>query len=332
MKNEIGFALVSSSRCGLKALTGLILLFQLSSFIFAATPAGQKKEAARPAASLKVEGGIVQFGEPVVVSSGTFVEGSVIVVGAGVQVFGPVGEDVAVLGGSALIDSAVEGSVVVVGKSVGLGPNALVGGDLVTIGARVSKAPSAVVKGDTISIPGFKPAFMGAIATVTGVAAAILFWLKIFASLGWAILALLVAVLFPGPLEDTSDFLTGHPFWSLGAGVLAVPVALVVACALLFSIVGVALLPLLGIALAAFGVWGYITIGFWVGDQFFRAMQMYVQAWLACLLGTTLIQLLRWIPVVGSWILGVALIFGVGSALAAFLTACFRWRKAVPVA
>src|SRR6185295_9924887 len=110
--------------------------------------------------------------------------------------------------------------------------------------------------------------------------------------------------LFPGPLEDSSEYLTERPVWSLAGGVLLIPAALLISAALLVSLVGIALLPLLGIFLAALGVWGYLTVSFWIGDRMFRSFRMYVQGWLSCLLGITVIQVFRWVPLFGSWVMG----------------------------
>ena len=302
------------------ALGILALSLELSALSFAAVP---HKSTAGPT---RLEGGIVQFGEEVTVSSMTSVNGSVVVLGAAARIFGPVEEDVVVIGGPLMIDSEVKGSVFVLGRSLALGPHAVVVGDMTTLGARLVESPEAVVRGQKVTLSGLKIGIFGALAAMAAFFAALLFWLKVFASVGWAILAVLLAVLFPGALEDSSEYLTERPWWSLGGGILLLPATLLITAALVVSLVGIALLPLLGIALAALGIWGYLTVGFWIGDRLFRGVRMYVQSWLACLLGITVIQIFRWVPVFGSWVMAGALVFGVGATLMTFLSACMRWR------
>lgn len=288
---------------------------------------------ATPGGAARAVGGIVQFGEEVTVSSGTMVEGSVVVVGGGARIFGTVEEDVVVMGGPLLIDSEVKGSVFVFGRSASLGPHAVIDGDLTTLGAKLTQSGEAVVRGEKVAFQGVKVGVIGALAALMAFIAALLFWLKVLASLGWAILAALLAALFPGPLEDSAEYLSERPLWSLAGGVLLLPAALLISAALAVSLVGFALLPLVLVALAALGVWGYLTIGFWIGDRLFRGARLYMQAWLSCLLGVAIMQIVRWVPVAGNWITGLALVFGVGAALLTFLNACVRWRmKPVPIA
>ena len=297
----------------------IALIFHLSSLIFAAP----SRKLFSPA---RLEGGIVQIGESVVVASSTSVNGSVVVLAGGAKIQGPVEEDVVVVGGPVSIDSEVKGSVFVMGRTLSLGAHSIIDGDLTTLGARLEEEPGAVVRGQRVTLGGLKFGVIGALAAMAALFAAFLFWLKVFASVGWLVLAVLLAALFPAALEDSSEYLSERPVWSLAAGLLVLPGALLVSAALLVTLIGIALLPLLGVFLAGLGVWGYLTVAYWIGDRLFRGVRMYVQGWLSCLLGITVIQVIRWTPLIGLWATALFFVFGVGAALLSFLNACMRWR------
>ena len=209
---------------------------------------------------------------------------------------------VSVLGG-VTVNGTVGGEVVSVLGDVVLGPKAVVNGDLVVVGGRLTKEPGAVVRGNEVNVAAFGAT--GGIEWLTT-------WLRQCAlkgrplafgpNLGWSWLVafaflgfyLLLALLFPRPMEKCVSTLETRPGGSILAAVLAVllsPVALVL---LALTVVGVVLLPFLAAALFFAGVFGKAVMLAWVGRRLTRPLGGAVPAhpFFAVLFGGLLIALL----------------------------------------
>lgn len=101
---------------------------------------------ASSAAFARGKGDQVQFGKSIQVGD-TESAGSLVCVGCSIHVQGTC-EDIAVVGGSVLIDGTVKGDIAVLGGSVRLTENAQVTGDVAVMGGHVSRDPGATIKGD----------------------------------------------------------------------------------------------------------------------------------------------------------------------------------------
>lgn len=88
----------------------------------------------------------VQFFRSIHISEGEDA-GDLVCLGCSVYVQGSCG-DIAIVGGSILVDGTVKGDVAVVGGSARLTENARVNGDVAVVGGQVSRDPSAIIKGD----------------------------------------------------------------------------------------------------------------------------------------------------------------------------------------
>jgi len=288
----------------------LFLLAALCLPLWAAAPA--KRPAAAPAkrpapvaeedsddADAQTAGGIVKFGQPVRVAEGEQVDGPVVAVGGSVQA-----------------DGAVNGPVVAIAGSVRLGPRSEVNGPAVALGGEVVRATGSRVGGPIVETPG--SAIFGRFAAVAAALAAasvsLYLVIKLSATVGWIVLALALAALFPAHLERTRRTLDQTPGRCAFAGVLLWPGVAAVAFALVVSLVGVLLLPLLlGPAVAAY-LWGFAAMAQWLGWKIAKDHWDSPLATMA--VGMILLEGLQWLPMVRPFVFLAAALWGAGAAVA----------------
>lgn len=224
-------------------------------------------------------------------------------------------EVVAVLGGVKLAGGAAARQVVAVGGDVELGPGAVVAQDVISVGGRARVDPEATVGGSTqsISVPGI-PGLVGfATSHVVGGALSPLL-LLVEALVQFAVLfvlGLLVISLFPRRLEAVAGSMVASPWKSVLAGLLgtvAMPVLLVL---LVVTVIGILLVPVQILAMAAAGVLGTTALTFHLGrslplPQHRRTTVLHLA------LGTAIFVVVTHIPVLGvmAWIATWLLTFG----------------------
>jgi hypothetical protein len=224
-------------------------------------------------------------------------------------------EVVAVLGGVKLAGGAAARHVVAVGGDVELGPGAVVAQDVISVGGRAKVDPEATVGGSTqsISVPGI-PGLVGfATSHVVGGALSPLL-LLVEALVQFAVLfvlGLLVVSLFPRRLEAVAGSMVASPWKSVLAGLLgtvAMPVLLVL---LVVTVVGILLVPVQILAMAAAGVLGTTALTFHLGrslplPQHRRTTVLHLA------LGTAIFVIVTHVPVLGvmAWIATWLLTFG----------------------
>ena len=202
--------------------------------------------------------------------------------GAAVAVLGRVRSEgfiahdaVSVLGGVS-INGEVGGQVVAVLGDVDLGPRAVVNGDVVVVGGSLTRQPGAVVRGNEVRVSAFGPG---------GSAAGLSAWfsqcvlkarpLALGPDLGWVWVVavaflgfyLLLALLLPGPLERCVGTLEQRPGSSVLASLLTVVLSPVVCVLLALTVVGLAVLPFLALALFFAGLFGKAVLLAWIGRR-----------------------------------------------------------------
>lgn len=262
------------------------------------------------------QGGIFKMKESARVGNGQVVDGSVVLLGGDAAIWGRVTEDVVVLGGSAVVTGTIVGDLIVIGPRAELGDSARIGGDLVTVGAAVERSPVAVVEGKTVTLHGLR--VLASILSLGSLLALAMLWIKLISVLGWLLLAGLGGLFLSRPLAESGARIGSRPIASALAGLLFWPAVVLFFAALVVSIVGLPLTPLLGMAVALACVWGYLAAGQWIGERIVRSAGGPVEArWLPCFAGVGLLQILRWAPVVGKALALAALVAGVGSTLLA---------------
>ncbi|MBI4051116.1 MAG: hypothetical protein HY400_01280 [Elusimicrobia bacterium] len=307
------------------------ILLLAPSFAFCVPPHG--KTSVRVRVDISESGGIFKLNEDIQIPPETKVEGSVAVLLGSLRMEGEVTDDILAFGKSAYLNGPVGGDVLILAPSLKLGPLAKIKGDLVILGSEVEKDPEAQILGDTVSIKGFAlgsllSGLLACLAGLGGLAAALFFWLKFLSSIGWLVLAMILALLLPQPLTKSSNFLQAQPLKSFVAGILVWPILLMASLGLVFSLVGILLIPFVILAKALLLLWGTLTAGHWLGQKILKAIRQKASIWGTCLLGNASLLFLSWIPVLGKIFCLAALIVGVGAALLAMLSSDSK-RKAI---
>jgi hypothetical protein len=175
------------------------------------------------------------------------------------------------IGGSVTIAGHVRRDAVAIGGSVTLQPGARVEGDAVAIGGAVSVGEGATLEGDNVSLGGAIPTTAGSMVRWV-VGGPHIFSMFSFASrLARAVLlfaiALLMAAAFPGALTRIGAYLVNRPGLSALSGV-AILLGFVPLCVLLaVTIIGIPLIPVAVMLLAALFLFGFTVSAAWLGER-----------------------------------------------------------------
>ena len=245
------------------------------------------------------------LGSTVVGDEGRVLGSAVGVLGR-VESRGLIGRDVVAVLGGIEINGPVGGDVVVVLGDVKLGPKAVIQGELVRVGGSLRREPGAVVRGSDVGIglPASISAEGGFVAWVRSCVflARPLAW---DASVAWAwgvalaflALYLLIVLVFRRAVNTCADTLAERPGLTALGSLLAVfltPVAFVL---LSVSIVGLLVVPFLGLAVIAATLLGKAAVLLWLGRVCLRGNRG--APLLAVLVGGLLVLLLYTVPVLG---------------------------------
>lgn len=266
----------------------------------------------------------------------------VVVIGGNATVAGAVDQDVVVIGGDAEIDGDVSNNVVVVMGTVHLGPKAVVHRDLVVVGGKADMAEGAIVHGQTqevaVGLPfasvvrlGWLKSWLANCAFEFRPLSLQVGWIWWFAG-AFFLLYLLIAVLFPHPVECCFNQVTSRPATTFAVGVMA-KLLLPIFCIILpFTIIGIFIVPFIVVGAFLSLVVGKVALleylGAKVGAPF--GMQGGQRALIAFLIGIALITLLYLVPVLGLFTAIVFSVWGFGAAVTAGWVALRRENRAVP--
>jgi hypothetical protein len=175
------------------------------------------------------------------------------------------------IGGSVTIAGHVRRDAVAIGGSVTLLPGARVEGDGVAIGGAVSVAEDATLEGDNVSLGGTIPTSVGSMARWVAGGPHIFSMWSFAARLTRAVLlfviALLIAVAFPGALTRAGAYLVDRPGLSALGGA-AILLGFAPLCVLLaVTIIGLPLIPVAIMLLVALFLFGFAVSAAWLGDR-----------------------------------------------------------------
>ncbi len=252
------------------------------------------------------------------------------------RVLGPVGESAVAVLGNVYIDSKVDGDVVAVLGNVDLGPNAEVGGDVVSVFGVVNRDPAAIVHGSMQRV--FSVDFGGVGWLQTWIQRCLLYGRPLaFANgLGWAwtlalgFLAFYVclALCFRDGLDRcvrTLDTEPGATALAALLGMLLTPVLLVLLCV---TVIGIAAVPFVVVALFCASLFGKAVMLAWVGGRVAGSSTgPAAHPALAVLIGGAIVLVLYCIPVLGFLVYKLLGFFGFG-AVVYTLVLMARARKA----
>lgn len=283
----------------------------------------------------------------VAIAGNTVVDGevsdAVVSVFGNSRVTGRVGDAVVAVFGNAYVDSEVKEVVAVLGN-IELGPNAVVRGDVVTVGGMLKRDPKAVVEGE---IPTIQFAFAGFEQPL---------WIQAYVSeciikarplafapgLGWAwVIAfgflffyMMLALLFRGGIEKTVTTLETRPGGSILAALLTLLLTPVLMVLLIITLVGIPVVPFLGIGLMLATLFGKATMLAWLGRRITRLFGPgpLSHPAFAVLIGGLLIMGLYVIPVVGFITYKLLGFLGLGVVVYTLIRASRRERPKAPQA
>ena len=221
------------------------------------------------------------------------------------------------IGGSITVAGHVRYDAVAIGGSVTLLPGASVGGDSVAIGGAVSVAEGATLEGDNVSLGGAIPTTVGSMTRWVVGGPHMLSMYRFASRLTRAVLlliiALLIAVAFPGALTRIGAYLVNRPGLSVLAGV-AILLGFVPLCVLLaVTIIGIPLIPVAVMLLVALFLFGFTVSAAWLGERLpFLQGTTPVKA---VALGGAVFVLVGLIPWIGAAALILAAAFSAGATL-----------------
>jgi cytoskeletal protein CcmA (bactofilin family) len=271
-------------------------------------------------ASSGVFDGNIIFGQPFTLKSGETLTGDLAVIGgpvtieAGARVQG----NVAVIGGTLQVEGEINGDVAVVGGMVHLSETASVSGNLAIIGGSLQRAQGARVTGNIlgttlsgldwngeVTIPPATPGTPSSPVSPSWPTAPLLFyrllrlastfWRGIpeafIQSVGLALLAMLLMLFLVQPAERVSQTLVSQPVAAGGIGLLTILVTPLLMVIMVMTILLIPAVPLVVLMLAAALLFGWIVLGYEIGQRIIRAWKWDWHPAFAAGLGTFLLTI-----------------------------------------
>ena len=272
------------------------------------------------------------LGESYTLESGGTLEGDLRVFGGILEIEqdATVDGSVIIFGGSATIDGTVTENLVVFGGTVKLEENAIIKKDVFSPGSNVSQDKGAVIEGNKISTwdnswQEFNPSVIQTPRTIISERVR---FLPIINRIGRAIgMTLLFAALgglmilvMPKSANVMSSSLLAKPWEMLGFGALSglatLILSLILAITICLAPFGILLLLVVSLATLA----GWLTLGYELGKQIVTGI--FKSKWhpaLIAVLGNlvlyVLARLIGFIPCLGSFLVFVVMLFGLGVAV-----------------
>ncbi len=239
--------------------------------------------------------------------------------------------------GNTFVDSTVGGDVVAVLGNVELGPHAVIGRDVVAVGGTVKRDPAASVGGGVQSIGGRFPGFNWLHPWIENC----LFYgrpLAVAPGLGWAwgvaltflALYLCIALIFHEGVDRCVRTLETRPGATVLAALLTVlftPVLFVLLC---ITVVGIAAVPFVAVALFCASLFGKAVMLAWIGRRCLGARRDGPPAHTAAtvLIGGIVVLVLYLIPILGFVAYKLLGLFGLGAVVYTLIRAARDRREA----
>ena len=267
---------------------------------------------------------IVMVGRDAVVDEGETIR-SVVVVSGSATIKGTVRQDVVVVSGSVTVEGKIRGKLIVVAGNATLGPQAEVRRDLIVVGGQLTTSPTAKTGRHPVVV---SPGQVGLGWLWGWLTQGLLLARPMPPQFLWAwmlagvVLAgyILLALVFPRPVQACAEALQKRPLGSFFVGLLAFMLFAPLVVLLAISVIGIVIIPFLVCAMLAAFLFGKVAIYRSTGQQI--GIQTGVaglqQPLLALVLGAMIFFLLYTIPVIGFLVWGVLLPLCLGAAVLAF--------------
>jgi uncharacterized RDD family membrane protein YckC len=263
---------------------------------------------------------LISIGKSVELKAGQTAE-AVVVIGGSAKIRGKVHQAAVAVGGDLDISGEVGDAAVAVFGSINARPGSKVKGDAVAVGGEVDVAEGGKVNGmvQNVPLPGMRwlgKYFTHCVLLLRPLAPEV-GWIWIIAGI-WFLFYLLVAALFPRPIEACVNELRRRPASTFLMGLLTkilLPVAFVI---LSVTGVGILVIPFLVAAMVLGAIVGRIAVAEWIGFKLGHNFGGGLQKPLvALLLGGVVIAILYMIPVLGLLTMLVVSVWGLGCAVTA---------------
>jgi cytoskeletal protein CcmA (bactofilin family) len=284
--------------------------------------------------------GQVIFGQSYTLKSGDSMNGDLLVFGgsATIEKGATVNGSTVLFGGNLTINGTVNGDVAITGGSVSLGSAAHISGNLTTVAASLDRAEGSQVDGQIYNtatswigtgensnippLPSVKPpvpifpvikiGFQPFLSVLNGIGQ----------SLGIAILAMLLMLFLAPHADRVAHAIMAQPLTAGGLGLLTIIVAPIAIVLSVVTLILIPLAPIIVIALVVAAVFGWIAIGYEVGQRFTKAIHQNWHPAFSAGLGTFVLtlaaKLLTGIPVLNcvGWLVPFLLsMAGLGAVL-----------------
>lgn len=140
---------------------------------------------------------------------------------------------------------------------------------------------------------------------------------RLFSWLGLLGMALISAALLPDNVQTIARAIGERPGHSVGVGILTFLLSPVALIALIITVIGILLIPFVGLALVAAKFLGYVGASVWLGSQLEHSLgrenqQLLIQVFL----GTLAFALIGSVPVIGALISVAVTVVGIGAVIA----------------
>ncbi|PTX91500.1 RDD family protein [Opitutus sp. ER46] len=267
---------------------------------------------------------------------------AVVAVMGNARATGTVGDSVVAVMGNVYVDGKVRDVVAVLGN-VELGPNAEVRGDVVSVAGRVKRDPKAVVRGSVpaIGLP-FGVGSAGGFGDYLNACLLKGRFLAFAPGLGWAwgvaaiFLAfyIVLALLFRGGMEKSVQTLETRPGGSILAALLTLLLTPVLILLLIITVVGIAVVPFVGIALLLATLFGKAVMIGWLGRRITRLFAQegpMAHPAFAVLVGGVIVMLLYTVPVLAFITHKLLGVMGLGVVVYTLMLASKREKQSRPV-
>jgi uncharacterized RDD family membrane protein YckC len=288
---------------------------------------------------------VVQIGQDVVLGTNESAR-VVVVIGGSATIHGVVDEEVVVIGGDVEVDGNVDRDVVVVMGNARVGPKAKIGGQLVSIGGTNHIAEGGKVEREIVQVGtgGFLPQKFMKFKWLQDWLAQCVFKLRPLSfAVGWVwwiagiffVLYLLIAVLFPHPVQCCVTQISERPATTLAVGILSKVCIPILCLLLLVTVIGIAIIPFFTIGLALIGLGGKVAVLEYLGARIGKMLGANTaqQPIVAFLIGIVFLTALYLVPVIGMLSFFVFSWWGLGTGVTALFVAIrANRREATPVA
>jgi hypothetical protein len=239
------------------------------------------------AASSGVYEGQVIFGQSFTLKNGEIMNGDLLVFGgsATIEEGATVNGSVVLFGGNLTVKGMVNGDVAITGGSVTLGSTAHVTGNLTTVAASLDRADGSNVdgqiyntatswvgNGDNVVPPVVKPS-VPVVPAIKYEFQPLLSVLNAFGqSLAIAVLAMLVMLFLAPHADRVAHAIVAQPLTAGGLGLLTVIVTPIAVVLSVITLILIPVAPIIILALVIAGIFGWIAIGYEIGQRFTKAI------------------------------------------------------------